>query len=439
MLVLRTGLPGASKTLSAIYELCLSEHAGKVSFYYHNIKYFALDLDSVSTFGTWFFHIWLANNKSSPSIDSIISARHQSSLLVTDSDFSHLIPEYQIWLETSGPINLYLKWVKIAYNGNKNLSVLLDYIKRFPRCSLSELKQFNLHWIYLSDPSEWYNLPHPVQILLDECQKTFPPRPNGSRVPRHVTEFETHRHLGTDVHLITQDAKLLDSNVRRLAGKHIHYVNLFGSKRVRRMEWNESSDPSDYHCVKLAVSKVVRHPVSLYGIYFSALKHTHKLKLPIKVFLPVLFLFAFCFLVFHLFSRLDSEPKQVSAAELSSVDSPGQTNITPLETIENPLPGCVRLGFSGFNFVKDKWVPYFNCFTGQSETVTIESSSTTATDTQSDPSADSGSVEKITYSYESNKLVTPDYLLLFGYQMSVFQNMLILTKKNQIIFVTFMD
>lgn len=433
MLILRTGLPGASKTLTTIHELCSSEHAGVVPFFYNNIKYFCLDLDAVSSFGVWLINVYLPDHKDSKSITDIVSNCHQAGRLINSDDLPQLITEYENWRDSTAPKQLYLKWAKVAYKGNKHLQTMLSYCSDFPSCSLEELKRFNLHWQYFSDPSTWFNLPHPCQIVLDECQRTFPPRPNGSKVPRHVSEFETHRHLGTDIYLITQDAKLLDSNVRRLAGRHIHLVNLLGSKRVRRMEWPEASDPSDYHSVKSSVKTIINHPKQLYGVYFSALKHTHKLNIPLKVFVPFFFMFVAAYAIYFLFSNLTSDKTQTSnitsqSAQQSTYSPPeADFNVIPIDTIPNPLPGCSKLGFSGFNFVKNKWIPYFNCFKDEQVSVTIDKST---------PENES---EPFIYSYQANQLVTPEYLAIFGYQIFTFQNMLLINRKNQIFFVTFMD
>ena len=59
-------------------------------------------------------------------------------------------------------------------------------------------------------------------VVIDECQRVFRPRSSGSKVPPEVAAFETHRHLGIDFILITQHPSLVDGNIRRLVGKHIH-------------------------------------------------------------------------------------------------------------------------------------------------------------------------------------------------------------------------
>ena len=65
----------------------------------------------------------------------------------------------------------------------------------------------------LEDPEKWYELPIGSLVVIDECQRWFRPMANGSKVPEHVSQLETHRHLGIDIIFITQGPKLIHSNV----------------------------------------------------------------------------------------------------------------------------------------------------------------------------------------------------------------------------------
>ena len=63
MLYLRTGLPGASKTLNTLKEICHSKTTPYREIYYNNIKLLMLDFDVCSSFSGWFYGVYF------PSID----------------------------------------------------------------------------------------------------------------------------------------------------------------------------------------------------------------------------------------------------------------------------------------------------------------------------------------------------------------------------------
>lgn len=91
-------------------------------------------------------------------------------------------------------------------------------------------------WYEFEDPTKWYDLPHNSIIVIDEAQGWF-----GNRDPRHkpephLTAFETMRHSGFEVHLITQDPRFLDTHARRLANVHIHYWRVMKSRQLLRFE-----------------------------------------------------------------------------------------------------------------------------------------------------------------------------------------------------------
>ncbi|XWN03182.1 zonular occludens toxin domain-containing protein [Pseudomonas aeruginosa] len=67
-------------------------------------------------------------------------------------------------------------------------------------------------------------------IVIDEAQRVF--GNDGTRArPEKVTRFETHRHQGLDIHLITQHPSLLCTPVRKLVGKHINFIRPYGREK----------------------------------------------------------------------------------------------------------------------------------------------------------------------------------------------------------------
>jgi len=83
-----------------------------------------------------------------------------------------------------------------------------------------------------------FNFPDGALVAIDEAQRVYRPRPVGSKVPPEVAAFETHRHQGLDFLILTQHPNLIDANVRKLVGRHIHIreLGLLGRKVY---EWPE--------------------------------------------------------------------------------------------------------------------------------------------------------------------------------------------------------
>jgi zona occludens toxin len=137
----------------------------------------------------------------------------------------------------------------------------------------------------LEDPKKWFECPEGSIILIDECQKTFVNRNSSSAVPKYVSEFETHRHHGFDIFLITQRPSLVDAHVRALAGRHIHVHRPFGYEWATLQEWQSVKNPDSKSDVKDALKTKWTYPKKYYGAYKSAVVHTHKKTPPIKIIL----------------------------------------------------------------------------------------------------------------------------------------------------------
>ena len=92
------------------------------------------------------------------------------------------------------------------------------------------------------DVANWHQwLPVGALLVIDEVQRIFRPRSTGSKVPDGVQAMETHRHNGQDLILITQSPLLLDSNIRRLVGRHIHIKQTPLGRYL--YEWPEVGEP----------------------------------------------------------------------------------------------------------------------------------------------------------------------------------------------------
>lgn len=129
----------------------------------------------------------------------------------------------------------------------------------------------------------WFTFPANSVILIDEAQTVFRPRPVGSRVPPEVQAFETHRHLGIDFVLITQHPGLIDSNIRKLVGRHRHIRHTALGRHM--FEWSETGDPESTTSRSIAAKTRYSLPRHVFGRYKSAEVHTKsKTRMPIYVY-----------------------------------------------------------------------------------------------------------------------------------------------------------
>lgn len=130
-----------------------------------------------------------------------------------------------------------------------------------------------------------FTFPDGALIVIDEAQKVYRPRSAGSKVPDIVSAFEKHRHKGLDFWLVTQSPTLLDSNVRKLVGKHIHLRALWSGRKL--YEWAECSDPESRTDRGAAAVRSYRLPKRVFGMYRSAslhIKQSRRLPTAVYVF-----------------------------------------------------------------------------------------------------------------------------------------------------------
>ena len=90
-----------------------------------------------------------------------------------------------------------------------------------------------------------FSFPEGALVVIDEAQRVYRPRAVGSKVPPEVAAFETHRHQGLDFIILTQHPNLIDANVRKLVGRHLHIREL-GILGRKVYEWPEASDPNKF-------------------------------------------------------------------------------------------------------------------------------------------------------------------------------------------------
>lgn len=188
-------------------------------------------------------------------------------------------------------------------------------------------------WQEFTDAEKWHELPAGSIIVIDECQRVFRPRATGKSVPESIAKFETHRHNGHDVYLITQHPMLVDQNIRRLAGTHRHIVRTFGAKKAFVHEWNEVKTDCDRKRTDSSKTAFV-YPKEAFAWYKSAEVHTHKLALPKQVYYLIGMLLMLSALVYYLYDRFTAEPGQASPPtvqppSITAPDTDGPTRPPP--------------------------------------------------------------------------------------------------------------
>jgi zona occludens toxin len=185
----------------------------------------------------------------------------------------------------------------------------------------SGIADLKLPWIE-HDPQKWFELPKGSIIVIDEVQRVMRPRQHGTTVPEFVAKLETHRHLGVDLVLITQHPMLLDSNVRRLVGQHFHVVRKFGTHNATIHEWGSVKESCD-KSREDSTPHHWRYPKDVFALYKSAEAHTHKMRIPMRVWIFLALPFVIGGLVWVLYGNLMGRTKLKEPG--GAAGAPGQT------------------------------------------------------------------------------------------------------------------
>lgn len=204
-------------------------------------------------------------------------------------------------------------------------------------------------WVELrtspEDPSlslPYFVFPSNSLILIDEAQRVFRPRSVGSKVPPEVQAFETHRHTGVDFILITQHPNLIDSNVRKLVGRHYH-VHVTSMGRYL-LDWPRLGDVESKSERELAVRKRYQPPKRVFGLYKSAEAHTTiKRKLPFYFYLAILGFVLAAAAGYYAYTRLQGKMDTASPLPSFTSDKPihekgGSDKITKAEYFASLIP-----------------------------------------------------------------------------------------------------
>lgn len=206
------------------------------------------------------------------------------------------------------------------------------------------------------DVKDWELLPAGSLMVVDEAQFAFPVTGRG-QTPEWVQKLATHRHLGLDFVVITQDPMLLDSFVRRLVDRHFHVIRKFGTHWATIHEFPNGARTDVAKNRKDSIKHEWRYPKNVFGLYESAEVHTVKTRIPARVYMLGLAVIAFGVFGYLAYKRL--QPEAVSAASSGkTVDqvkaagsgfAPGRTGedrrrpMTPQEFAEGYTPRIAGL------------------------------------------------------------------------------------------------
>ncbi|CAE6888970.1 Zonular occludens toxin [Pseudomonas marincola] len=185
-------------------------------------------------------------------------------------------------------------------------------------------EQMQAKWYSFDDPEQWFHLPPDSIIVVDEAQGWFASRDPRARPPEHITRFETMRHQGHEVHLVTQDPRYLDVHLRRLCNGHIHYWRVFKSQQLIRFESEVVVEKVEVKSsFKDADKKTLRLDKRYFGAYTSTNgKHHFKARIPTKFILAILVVAVAGVMAYRVYERYE-EGKQTEAEQVAQDQSSG--------------------------------------------------------------------------------------------------------------------
>lgn len=191
-------------------------------------------------------------------------------------------------------------------------------VKRVLHTNIKNLLLEHVH-IDKDDLLTWPDWCKPGDLIcFDEVQEVWRPRSMGSQTPESIAKLETHRHMGVDFVIITQHPMLLDQNIRRLVGRHLHVRRVANMALAVVYEWDHASNPS---MVKSAITtRPWRYPKSAYKLYKSAEAHTKQpRRLPFALLVVVVALAGLGYGVWSLQGRLAERYSGKSATPQAAV------------------------------------------------------------------------------------------------------------------------
>lgn len=381
MIYLRTGVPGAGKTLNSLKEICNDPAVTQKSKFYNNIKAFLLDLDFCNSFQGFFYGYYYPTIQGTPKVgrySKIIKEVHAQQRMLEISDVPWLAPTYGRYDEESA-INLFVSWCRKCYP-KSNLKALDLYLEESENPTIESIKLLNYHWTHTDDPTRWPELPNGSIALFDECQDYFPPMANSAKRPFYYTQFQKHRHSGVDIHLVTQHYTFLDNVIQKCTGMHVHYFRPMGGAAITRFSRDKQFSTDYQGDLEKCSTKVIKRDSNFYGVYWSADDHTAKFKLPPKLMLVLLAIPLFIYVFYSLLISLGITGDEPEVKPETPVTTKTAQPIKTTNKIDNltfkpksfthPLNEmCVDYEYGGYQLKRVGAVleveHFINCVTGQ--------------------------------------------------------------------------
>lgn len=189
------------------------------------------------------------------------------------------------------------------------------------------IKDLNIPGWQEWDVNNWQDLPAGALLVVDECQFVFPVRGRG-QPPEFIEKLATHRHLGIDFVIITQNPMLIDPFVRRLIDRHFHVVRKFGTHFATIHEFANGCRDNVHNNRKDSIRHEWKYPKQVFEWYKSAEQHTVKRRIPARVFVLLAVPVVFVGLVFVAYQRLNPDA-QKERVELATGAPPGSVAGAP--------------------------------------------------------------------------------------------------------------
>lgn len=183
----------------------------------------------------------------------------------------------------------------------------------------------------LDKPNDWHtDVPDGSIIVIDEVQNVWRPKGPGQGIPADIQALETHRHRGIDFYIVTQNPRLLHTNVRSLVGRHIHLRDV-GFLGRYWYEWPECAENCLASWKQAPLKKRYKLPKAIFGQYKSASVHVKPVRsFPWMLVVAVVALAATValglFVANNIKSKVDGSKPQINQADkakpLTPVPSP---------------------------------------------------------------------------------------------------------------------
>lgn len=216
-----------------------------------------------------------------------------------------------------------------------------------PRMIYSDIDGLNIPGVEPA-PKDWRDTPDGSIIFYDEIQQREEFKK--SRYDNEICDaLQVHRHTGHDIYGITQFPVLLHPNFRAVVGMHQHLHRGWGLSSATVFNWAYCVDAPNAPSNKKLAEHTFRfnYPKDVYKYYKSATVHTHKARVPKRIFLGLLVLFVMGYFAYKLlfvednfFKNIygyDNKPKDTKQQQSSvSFDISKQDNMPQSQNVEQP-------------------------------------------------------------------------------------------------------